>query len=112
MDLNEIAGRVRAGERVSPQEFAYLISNDIEAFMAFLIANNPGSINSILRYKLGYTFELGFTPNIQKIQRIVQIIIDQKKADELQVIMQNFQLNLDALSPQLFRAIKTQFKTD
>lgn len=109
MDLNDIATRVKTNKPVTPAEFAYLIANDREAFMAFLIANNPGSMNNILRHQLGYTFELGFTPDPAKIQRIVQMILDNNNTKEIQTIAQNFKLNLNGLSPELYQAIHTQF---
>jgi hypothetical protein len=110
MDLKDIGARVKSGKRVSPDEFAYLISNDREAFMAFLIANNPGSMNNILRHKLGYTHELGFAPDAQKLSRLVQVILDRGNEAEIKTIIDNFKVNLNGISPELQRAIQVAFK--
>lgn len=109
MDLRDIGRRVKKGEKVSPAEFATLIANDREAFFAFLIANNPGSMNDILRHKLGYTHELGFKPETAKLQRVMQIILDRNAKDEIKTIIDNFKVNLNGLSPQLVKEIKANF---
>ncbi|MDF2449408.1 MAG: hypothetical protein K0R26_1912 [Bacteroidota bacterium] len=107
MNLKEIAARVQAKQPVTPDEFAYLITNDRAAFFAFLIANNPGSMNHILRHKLGYSHELGWSPDPKKIQRICQIILERNNLEEIQTILNSFALNPAGLSPKLIKAIKS-----
>ena len=108
--LAGIALRVQQGKRVTPAEYAQLIANNKEAFFAFLIANNPGSMNDILRHRLGYTHELDFMPDVTKLQRICQVILDRNNKAEIKTIIDNFKLNTSALSPELANAIKSVFK--
>ncbi len=110
MDLKDVARRVKAGKKVSPDEFAHLIRNDRHAFMAFLISNNPGSMNNILRHKLGYTHELGFAPDVAKIQRIVQIILDRNIESEIKTIVENFKVNERGVSPELKESLALAFQ--
>lgn len=106
MNLQEIAVRVKSGQPVTHEEFSYLILNDKEAFLSFMIKNNPGSMNHVLRDVLGYSHELGFAPDVKKIGRICDIILKRNNADELKTILENFQFNLDKISPKLLTAIK------
>jgi len=112
-DLADILKRIQQKQPVSPEEFAWALvqpnPQSRELFIAFLIANNPGSMNDILRNRLGYTHELEYQPNPAKLARICQMIIDRGNEQELQSIIQNFQLNLAGLSPQLMQAIKQRF---
>jgi len=105
--LNDIANRVKNGERVSPQEYAYLLHNNKDALFAFMIANNPGSMNDILRHQLGYTHELGFRPDVQRIKRICEIILKENKLGEIKTIIDSFKVNLDGLSPALVAALNS-----
>lgn len=102
MNAAEIAKRVDNKQRVTPAEYAYLLSQDRKAFFKFLTANNPGSMNDILRHKLGYTFELNFTPDQNKINRIVEMILQRNNQAEIKTILNNFQLNKAGISKELW----------
>lgn len=106
-NLAVIAQAVKNGEKVSPQEFAYLLHNDRNAFLAFLVANNPGGVTNVLRNKLGYTFELGFKPDAKRLQRVIDILIEKKELDALKQIAFETPIQLAALSPELITAIKS-----
>jgi hypothetical protein len=108
-DTAEIAARRKAGKKITPEEYAHLIANSPEAFFAFLIANNPGSMNDILRNRLGYDFELQFKPDPAKITRICEMILERDNKQEIATILNNFKLQTAALSPQLLAAIQKAF---
>lgn len=105
-ELAEIALAVKAHEPVSPQEYAHLLHNNREAFLAFLIANNPGGVTNVLRHKLGYTHELGFKPDHAQLGRICQILIDRKDEEALSKVAAETPINLKGLSPDLIQALK------
>lgn len=109
MDLQDITKRVQKGLKVTPKEYAYLLANNRSAFFAFMIANNIGSMNDILRHRLGYSFELGFTPDLKAITRICDTILADNKTAEIRTILNNFQINTAALSPELLGEIKLIF---
>lgn len=106
-NLAVIAEAVKKGEQVSPEEFAYLLHNDRNAFLAFLVANNPGGVTNVLRNQLGYTFELGFKPDQKRLQRVIDMLIEKKDSDALQKIAYGTPIQLQALSPKLIQAIKS-----
>lgn len=108
-NLKDIAQRAKAGKQLTYDEYAYLLANDREAFFAFLIANNPGSLNNILRHKLGYTHELGFKPDVAALTRICQMIVDKNTTDEIEAIITDFQFNEKGLSPKLIEALQNVF---
>ena len=108
--VKNIAARVKSGNAVTHEEFSFLILNDKEAFLSFMIKNNPGSMNHVLRDILGYTHELGFKPDEAKIGRICDIILQRNNAAEIKTILDNFQFNLDKISPKLLTAIKAAQK--
>lgn len=104
--LQDISNRVKAGKAVTPEEFAFLLTNDKPAFFAFMIKNNPGSMNKVLMNKLGYTHELSYTPDIKKISRICDIILKENKQNEIATILENFQFDISTMSPRLIAAIQ------
>lgn len=107
MNLNEIALRIKKGEEVTRDEFAYLILNDKEAFLAFCITNNPGSMNNVLRNQLGYTHELNYRPDVKAMGRVCQTILEGQKMEEFKTIIDNFQFNLDNINPKTLAAINS-----
>ena len=106
-NLAVIAESVKKGEKVTPQEFAYLLHNDRNAFLAFLVANNPGGVTNVLRNQLGYTFELGFKPDAKRLQRVIDMLIEKKDMAAIEKIAFNTPIQLAALSPELITAIKS-----
>lgn len=107
MDILEIKGRVRRGENVSDTERAFLIKNDAESLAAFMLANNPGSVNFTLR-KMGYS-HLGFEPNINALTRQLQILIDRGTTNDFNEVVKNYQINANGLSTGLLTEIQKQF---
>lgn len=105
-NLAVIAQAVKQGDQVSPKEFAYLLHNDKNAFLAFLVANNPGGVTNVLRNQLGYTFELGFKPDAKRLQRLIDILIEKKDEAAIQKIAFGTPIQLAALSPELITEIK------
>lgn len=106
-NLAVIAQAVKQGDQVSPKEFAYLLHNDKNAFLAFLVANNPGGVTNVLRNQLGYTFELGFKPDAKRLQRVIDILIEKNDAAAIQKIAFGTPIQLAALSPELITEIKS-----
>lgn len=106
MNLQEIKYKVQKGEPVTELEYAYLLRNDASAFFGFLVQNNPGQLNDILRHKLNYT-ELGFAPDQKAIARILDFIIDSKNGEEFNFIVENVKIDTSKISPELLEAIQS-----
>lgn len=105
MDINEIAQKVKRGHDVTPEEFAALVTNDKEALFSFMIQNNPGSMNNVLRNQLGYTHELGYRPDPMAMGRVIQMIMEKGDENEINKILNNFMFNLNKIGPKLLGAI-------
>lgn len=104
--ITEISQAMAEGKAVSPDEFAYLLHNSKAAMITFLIKNNVGGVNHILRHKLGYTFELGFKPDEAKIGRICDLLIARKDDAALLAIVEGTRVDLKKISPEVLTAIK------
>lgn len=109
-DLKTIADAAAKGEAVTPEEFAFLLNNSKAAMLTFLIKNNPGGVNHVLRHKLGYTFELPYQPNEQKLGRLCDVLIQRGKNDDIKAVINQTPIILSKVSPQVLQAI-TNYKT-
>lgn len=109
-ELKDIEARLKTGKPVTHEEFAKLVTNDKHAFFAFMIKNNPGSMNNVLMNKLHYTHELSFTPDIKKMGRVCDIILERNNTGEIETILNNFQFDLNKISPKLLKAIHSAQK--
>lgn len=105
MTLQEIRNNVKNGIPVTEEEYAYLLRNDPSAFFGFLVSNNPGQLNDLLRHKLNYT-ELSFAPDQKAIARLLDIIIDSKNQSEFDFITENVKIDTSKISPELLEAIQ------
>ncbi len=105
-DLNTIAAAVIKDEAVSPSEFAYLLHNNKAAMLTFLIKNNPGGVNHVLRHKLKYTFELPYEPDVTKIGRVCDLLIKRNNDRELLEVINGTPIILRKVSPHVLSAIK------
>lgn len=105
MDTNEIAEKVKSGQDISPEEFTALVTSNKEALFSFMIQNNPGSMNNVLRNQLGYTHELDYRPDPMAMGRVVQMILEKGDQDEIHKILNNFMFDLNRISPKLLSAI-------
>lgn len=61
------------------------------ALAAFMIDNNPGSVNWALR-RMGYN-HLGFAPNKVALARQLQIFIDRNNIEDFNEVVSRFELN-------------------
>jgi hypothetical protein len=109
-DFEEIKQRVLSGNPVSEKEYAYLLRHNKAAFFAFMIRNNPGSVNNVLRHELGYT-ELPFAPDLKKMARIIGMMIEKGEANELHTLLSNFKLDLSKVTPELQSEIEGIYDT-
>jgi hypothetical protein len=107
MDLKNIETRLKNGLFVSDAERAYFIKGNIEGLCAFMVENNPGSVNFTLR-KLGYS-HLGFEPDKTAIVRQLQIFVDRKNTEDLDEVIKNFKVDESNISPSLLSELKKQF---
>lgn len=105
MDTTQIADKVKQGLPVTHDEFVELITNDNEALFTFMIQNNPGSMNNVLRNQLGYTHELGVRPDAMAMGRVIQMILEKGDTKELAAILTNFRFDLNKISPKLLETI-------
>lgn len=108
MDQELIKQAVQARKPITEKETAFLLRNNIEALLAFMIENNPGSVNVALRNVLGYD-KLSFNPNKDAIARQLQILVDRKNKDELNTVIKSFQLNKVGLTDTLITELENQF---
>lgn len=91
LSLTEIADNVKNGRPVTAMERAYLIRNNPAALTAFLVSNNPGSLNFIFRNRFDYD-HLKFQPETKPLVRQMEILFENKAADELKVILENYEV--------------------
>lgn len=89
MNLADIKAKALAKKRLKAAEKAALIANDGPAFWAFIIEQNPDSVNASLKYGLGYD-HLPFTPDTKKIAALIAKLIEAGKTDQLNYVLQNF----------------------
>lgn len=108
MDLQDIEARLKSGYMISDQERAFLIRNNPHALAAFMIANNPGSVNYRLKERWGYN-HLGFEPDPKKLIRQLDINIDRGDWDVLEDLAKNFNVVPDGLPPTFVQELYKQF---
>lgn len=108
-NLQDIAARIKAGKQVTDQERAYFITHDPFAFFAFLIDNNPASVNLSLR-QMGYN-HLGFNPDKKALSAQVEILINQKDVNALHAITKNFLVTESGLTPDFLKAFLANINT-
>lgn len=109
MNITEIKNKILTNQGVTDEERAFIIANDPEALAAFMIKNNPGSVNLSLR-NLGYT--VGFAPVEKNLVKQLQIILDQKHAEDFEYIVKNYNIDLNKIHPSdrnFIIALKKQF---
>lgn len=94
--LQDIKTRLQKGLPVSDAEKAVFIRNSPEGMAAFMIDNNPGSVNFALR-KMGYK-HLGFEPNKVALARQLGIFIDNNNVEDFNDVIKRFSLNEKTLS--------------
>jgi len=109
MNLAELEAKIKAGTQVSDNERAYFITHNPYALFGFMIDNNPGSVNLILR-KMGYN-HLGFDPNKKALAAQVEILMQNKDLGALEAITKNFQLMDSNLTPNFVKALVAQLNT-
>lgn len=112
MDIKDIAARLQNGYQVTHQERAYLVRNNPAALAAFMIDNNPGSVNMTLR-QLGYD-HLKFEPDKKALARQLAIFIDRPDQENLksfEAVKNNFILKSDGLPTEYVKELYAQFNS-
>lgn len=104
MTAAQILARIKAGQFVTDQEKAWLIANHLPSRFAFMIDNNPGIINAMLRAQ-GYD-HLGFMADKTAIASQLNMMIANKDVDGIKKILDGFVLMPDGLTPQFVELIK------
>lgn len=107
--LAEIESKIKQGMQVSDNERAYLIANNPYALAAFMIENNPGSVNLTLR-QMGYD-HLGFVPNPKALSAQLELLIENHDTQALAAITKAFQLRSNGLTTSFVQALQNQFNT-
>jgi hypothetical protein len=107
MNIEELKYKVNSGIALTEAEAAFFLRNYPYAMAAFMIENNPGGLNQILR-GLGYS-NLGFTPDKLALARQLQIVIDQSHTDDWNKIINSFVLDVSKISPSLYNQLSNQF---
>lgn len=108
-NLQDIAGRIKNGQRVTDDERAYFITHDPFALFAFMIDNNPGPVNMTLR-QMGYN-HLGFAPDKKAIGAQVEILINRGEVEALSQITKNWILKPEGLTPSFINAFQSAINT-
>lgn len=101
--LLKIQERIKSKLPVSDKEKALFIKNNPLALAAFMIDNNPGSVNLILR-QMGYT-HLGFEPNKKALAMQLGIFIDQNNVDDFKEVLRNFKINNASLTQEFLNEL-------
>lgn len=81
--------------KVAPGDFMRLLRQDPEIMAAFMIKNNPGSVNATLRL-MGYD-KLGFAPDVNVLAKQLQTFIDTQNWEDLNQVINKFSLKTDGL---------------
>lgn len=108
MDISLLKQHVNAGGKLTEGQAAFLIRNDMPSLAAFMIENNPGSVNFALRNILGYD-HLKFQPDQAALARQMEIIINGGKSDELMTVVKNFRMDASKLPAKLAEQLQLQF---
>ena len=108
-NLQDIKARLLNGGRVTADERAYLITRDPAALFAFMIDNNPGPVNLVLR-QLGYD-HLGFAPDPKALAAQVEILINRKDSEALAAITKDWTPNEGKESPEFWKALQAAANT-
>ena len=107
--LADIESRLKQGLQVSDNERAFFIVNNPYALAAFMIENNPGSVNLALR-QMGYD-HLGFEPNPKALATQLEIMIENKEVEDLAKINKAFVLRKNNLTDSFIQALVNQLNT-
>jgi hypothetical protein len=107
MIIGDLIAKVNAGQPLSEKEAAFYIRHYPPALAAFMIENNPGSVNFNLR-RIGYS-HLGFEPNPKALARQMQIFIDRANNADWMEVVRNFHINPAGLSESFLKELQTQF---
>jgi hypothetical protein len=109
MNKDLIKQALKEGLPITEAETAFLLRNDINAMLAFMVENNLGSVNVALRNGLGYD-KLTFNPDKEAIVRQLNILVERKNSEELQTVIKNFTIDPSKITPTLLIEIKKQFQ--
>lgn len=109
MDTNEIALRAKQkGAVLSEQEKAHLITNNKHALIAFLIQQNPGYFNDVLKNQLGYNY-LPFKPDHKAIGKIMETLLEKNETETVNKILAEYKfLPGTVLSQEIKDALRTK----
>lgn len=106
--VRDIAQKVVAKKQVSPGDQVAFMRQDPEAMAAFMIANNPGSVNATLR-AMGYD-KLGFAPNTSVLAHQLQTFINTGNWGDLNEVISKFILKTEGLHPDFINLYNKTFK--
>jgi hypothetical protein len=106
--IRDIAQQVKAKKQITAQDKIAFMRQDPEAMAAFMIANNPGSVNATLR-AMGYD-KLAFAPNTSVLAQQLQTFINTGNWSDLNTVISKFILKEDGLNPDFVNLYKQTFK--
>ena len=108
MDFSFVKQKLMDGIPLNYRETAILLKNHMPSLSAFMIENNPGSVNYTLRNVLGYN-HLGFAPNQKALARQMEIFIESGNKNDFNQVVRNFQIDGSKLPEELVNEIKKEF---
>ena len=91
MDIHEIQNKFASKVPLTEDEAVHFIKSNPYALSAFMIENNPGGLNQILR-EMGYS-NLKFAPDPLALSRQLHIIIDQKHTEDWNSLLSKFHVD-------------------
>ncbi len=94
-DLNDIRFRLKNAVSITSDELIYLLNNDSEGLLDFMLLNNPASINNMFKYHFGLSF-LPFQPDIKQLQAQIDYIIEHGDVEKARYIVNYFKYNSGA----------------
>lgn len=94
--IKKLNSLVETKTPLTASESVHLIKNNPYALAGFMVSNNPGSLNYILR-SLGYD-HLGFEPDAKALVRQMDLLIKNNRAEDLSEIVKNFKIDSSKLS--------------
>lgn len=85
----DTAWRMKNNAAVTVAEVANLIAEDDKTRLAWMVKNNPSSVNDTLRHKCGFE-NLPFKPNEKQLLGLIDMLYGNGDARTLQCVQDNF----------------------
>lgn len=106
--VRDIAQKVIQKKPITDADKIAFITSDPEAMAAFMIANNAGSVNAILR-GMGYD-KLSFAPNNSVLAQQMQTFINTGNWSDFNEVVRRFIIKKEGLTPEFINLFNQKIK--